>query len=55
MANATVLAPQPEKSLIERLLSPIADVRSVLEVTGIPMIIPIHDALESAEAAFRSQ
>lgn len=37
------------------LLSPIPDVRSVLEVTGIPMVIPIHDALESAEAAFLSQ
>jgi anti-sigma B factor antagonist len=37
------------------LLSPIPEVRSVLEVTGIPAIIPIHDALESAEAAFLSQ
>jgi len=37
------------------LLNPIPDVRSVLEVTGIPTMIPIHDALESAEAAFLSQ
>jgi anti-sigma B factor antagonist len=37
------------------LLSPIPDVRNVLEVTGIPMMIPIHDAIESAEAAFLSQ
>src|SRR6185295_18758323 len=26
------------------LLNPIPDVRSVLEVTGIPVVIPIHDA-----------
>lgn len=31
------------------LLSPTADVRHVLEVTGIPAIIPIYDGLESAE------
>ena len=37
------------------LLNPIPDVRDVLEVTGIPMVIPIHDAIESAEAAFLSQ
>jgi anti-sigma B factor antagonist len=37
------------------LLNPIPDVRNVLEVTGIPMVIPIHDVLESAEAAFLSQ
>jgi anti-anti-sigma factor len=33
------------------LLSPIPHVRNVLEVTGISAVIPIHDALESAEAA----
>jgi anti-anti-sigma factor len=32
------------------LLHPTPDVRSVLEVTGIPAIIPIYDGLESAEA-----
>ena len=37
------------------LLSPIPDVRNVLEVTGIVSVIPIHDALESAEAAILSQ
>ena len=37
------------------LLSPAPDVRNVLEVTGIPMMIPIHEAIESAEAAFLSQ
>ena len=37
------------------LLSPIPDVRSVLDVTGISVIIPIHNALESAESAFASQ
>ena len=31
------------------LFSPTPEVRSVLEVTGIPMIIPIYDGLESAE------
>lgn len=31
------------------LLSPPAEVRHVLEVTGIPAIIPIYDGLESAE------
>ena len=31
------------------LFSPIPDVRSVLEITGIPQIIPIYDGLESAE------
>jgi anti-sigma B factor antagonist len=31
------------------LLHPTPDVRSVLEITGIPEIIPIYDGLESAE------
>jgi anti-anti-sigma factor len=31
------------------LFSPRPDVRSVLEITGIPAIIPIYDGLESAE------
>jgi anti-anti-sigma factor len=31
------------------LLSPNPEVRSVLEITGIPAIIPIYDGLESAE------
>ncbi len=31
------------------LLNPIAEVQSVLEVTGIPAIIPIYSSLESAE------
>lgn len=31
------------------LLNPIADVQGVLEVTGIPAIIPIYSQLESAE------
>jgi anti-sigma B factor antagonist len=43
------------KSMLSRsgrmvLLSPTPDVRSVLEITGIPAIIPIYDGLESAEA-----
>jgi anti-anti-sigma factor len=32
------------------LLGPIPEVRTVLEVTGIPAIIPIYDGFESAEA-----
>ena len=32
------------------LLNPIPDVKHVLEITGIPAIIPIYDSLESAEA-----
>jgi len=31
------------------LLSPTPDVRGVLEITGIPAIIPIYDGLESAQ------
>lgn len=31
------------------LLNPMPDVRSVLEITGIPAIIPVYDGLESAE------
>jgi anti-sigma B factor antagonist len=36
------------------LLRPTADVRSVLEITGIPAIIPIYDGLESAETVLLS-
>ena len=36
------------------LLSPTPDVRAVLEVTGIPAIIPIYDGLESAETVLLS-
>ena len=44
------------KSLYSRggrmgLLGPKPDVRSVLDVTGIPAIIPIYDGLESAKTA----
>jgi anti-anti-sigma factor len=43
------------KSLASRhgrmvLLKPTADVKNVLEMTGIPSIIPMYDSLESAEA-----
>jgi anti-sigma B factor antagonist len=43
------------KSILSRggrmvLLSPTPEVRSVLEITGIPAIIPIYDGLESAQA-----
>jgi anti-sigma B factor antagonist len=42
------------KSLFNRggrmvLLNPSPEVRSVLEITGVPAIIPIYDGLESAE------
>jgi anti-anti-sigma factor len=43
------------KSLVSRrgrmtLLKPKANVKNVLEMTGIPSIIPMYDSLESAEA-----
>lgn len=43
------------KSLLSRggrmvLLSPTSDIKSVLEMTGIPDIIPMYENLESAEA-----
>jgi hypothetical protein len=31
------------------LLSPIPEVRNVLEVTGVPSMIPLYDGFESAE------
>ena len=42
------------KSVVSRggkmvLLNPVPDVREVLEITGIPAIIPIYSHLESAE------
>ena len=36
------------------LLNPTSDVRDVLELTGIPAIIPVYDEIESAEAVLRS-
>jgi anti-sigma B factor antagonist len=36
------------------LLRPTTDVKGVLEVTGIGMIIPIYDGLESAQAVLLS-
>jgi anti-sigma B factor antagonist len=36
------------------LLKPIPDVRNVLDVTGIPAMIPIYDGFESAEAVLLS-
>jgi anti-sigma B factor antagonist len=36
------------------LLNPTSDVRDVLELTGIPAIIPVYDEMESAEAVLRS-
>lgn len=43
------------KSLLSRggkmvLLNPSSDVRGVLEMTGIPSVIPLYDSLESAQA-----
>lgn len=43
------------KSIVSRggkmaIINPIPDVQSVLEITGIPVIIPIYAQLESAEA-----
>lgn len=36
------------------LLRPTPDVRNILEITGIPAIIPIYDGLESAETILRA-
>lgn len=33
------------------LLNPTPDIKDVLEITGIPAIIPIYDSFESAETA----
>lgn len=43
------------KSIVSRggkmtIINPIPDVQSVLEITGIPVIIPIYSQLDSAEA-----
>jgi anti-anti-sigma factor len=37
------------------LLQPTPEVRSVLEITGIPAIIPIYDGLESAETVLLAE
>lgn len=37
------------------LVNPSPDVRSVLEITGIPSVIPTYDGLETAEAALLSE
>ena len=37
------------------LLRPTPDVRSVLEITGIPAIIPIYDGLELAETVLLAE
>jgi anti-anti-sigma factor len=42
------------KSVVSRggrmvLLNPIPEVQNILEITGIPAIIPIYSSLESAE------
>lgn len=36
------------------LLNPTADVKNILEMTGIPAIIPMYDSFESAEAVLLS-
>jgi anti-sigma B factor antagonist len=36
------------------LFHPTTEVRSILEITGIPAIIPVYDGLESAEAVLLS-
>ncbi|MBK8420777.1 MAG: STAS domain-containing protein [Anaerolineales bacterium] len=47
MINAKSIATRGGKIV---LLSPSPEVKSVLEITGIPAIIPIYDGYESAEA-----
>jgi len=46
--NAKAIASRGGKMV---LLSPTSEVQSVLEITGIPSIIPIYSHLESAETA----
>lgn len=46
MLTAKSIASRSGKIVI---ISPIPDVQSVLEITGIPAIIPIYDGFESAE------
>lgn len=46
MLNAKAMASRNGKMV---LLNPIPDVLSVLEITGIPAIIPIYSKIESAE------
>ena len=46
MLNARSIARRGGKMVI---LNPIPDVKNILEVTGIPGIIPIYSSLESAE------
>lgn len=46
MLNAKAMAARNGKMV---LLNPIPDVLSVLEITGIPAIIPIYSKIESAE------
>jgi len=36
------------------LLNPTSDVKNVLDVTGVPAIIPMYDGFESAEAVLSS-
>ena len=36
------------------LLRPTPDVRHVLEITGIPAVIPVYDGFESAEAVLQA-
>jgi anti-anti-sigma factor len=46
VVNAKSLASRQGKMVI---LNPVVEVRNVLEITGIPAIIPIYSHLESAE------
>ncbi len=47
-ANAKSLASRNEKMA---LLNPISEVLSVLEMSGVPAVIPTYSSIESAEAA----
>ena len=52
MINAKSIASRKGRMV---LLKPMPEVRNILEVTGIPGIIPMYDGLESAEVVLLAQ
>ena len=50
MINAKSIASRKGRMV---LVKPSPEVKNILEVTGIPLIIPVHEELESAEVVLR--
>jgi anti-anti-sigma factor len=48
MINAKSLASRNGRMV---LVKPVPEVRKILEITGVPSVIPVYDGLESAEVA----